>query len=184
VQAGRLFEENRHGDSAAGQLGMADNVARALDRHGKGARAVLWGSSLEAERTSSMNLVVVGEHLARRFGTKFVSLCFLFGEGGFYGWESEASQPLRLRAQEVGLAPDNDASALFVRAGCEACLVDLRVAPRGPVADWLDARRPMREPGALVGADDRQGSGRLSRRFDAVVFVRRTTSEAPATRKR
>jgi erythromycin esterase len=182
VQAGRVFEEGREGEAAADRLASADNVVRALDRHGKTSRAVIWGTGDEAERFASGDVSGLGALLARRLGTGLVSVGLVLGEGGFYGWDSEAKPARRLRAQEVGPAPDDDATAPFLRAGFAAGLVDLRGAPRGPVADWFDGRRPMRRPGWRDDGHFRS-SGRIGRRFDAVLFVRHTTAAPPPPRR-
>jgi hypothetical protein len=75
---------------------------------------------------------------------------------------------------------DDDVSQAFLRAGCERCLLDLRRAPRGPVAEWLaEAHSHFQVNTWYLGARESTDPISLSRSFDAVFFLHRVTASRP-----
>jgi erythromycin esterase len=159
---------------------MADNVDAILARHPRGTRAVLWAHNghVAYEYGAVENQ---GSHLRARHGKDYVVFGFAFGEGAFQAWDFQSSQG-GLKEYKLGPPPAWDVSAPFRATGKPLVVVDLRNAPRGVVADWFAAPHPMRETGAGFGDEESMsGPQVLSRRFDAVIYVDKTTRARPVT---
>lgn len=150
---------------------MADNTLWALEREGPKGRLVFWAhnSHLQKDKTRPEDpawgvrapLTRAGEYLATLMGPEYVNVGFSYYSGATAGWMSY------LRG--VGdPAACGSVDAEFDRAGLPMYLVDLRRAPRGPVADWLDELRPQRTESAYTRLSP-------SRAWDAVLHMRRIT---------
>ena len=147
---------------------MADNVMWLLDHHPKGTRFVLWAHNGHVGRSDSYDSM--GVHLARRLGAEYLPIGFVFGEGGFQAIRDSRG----LGEVTIGPPSDFDLAQVFLRAGLGLAFLDLRAA-RGPVAAYFADRHPMREYGAGYNPESSPLPVRLSARFDAVIFVAKST---------
>lgn len=139
---------------------------------------MLWAHNGHVERESSNGLHPMGSLLAARYGDGYLSIGFAFADGSFQAI-AMGEGAKGLREHTVGPPPETDASTAFLRAGVELGLVDLRAAPAA-VAAWFAAPHPMRELGAgFLDEASVSESLRLSRRFDALLFVAHTTRARP-----
>ncbi len=127
----------------------------------------------------------LGELLRRRLGADYLALGFVFAQGSFQA--VDGSRRLESLAERtLGPAPPQDLGAAFARAGLPYFVLDLRrrqvaagadTGPGATAAAWLAGRRPMREIGAIfTGESAMVLQVVLPERFDAVLFVARTTS--------
>jgi erythromycin esterase len=142
---------------------------------------VVWAHNGHIARAPFADTIVdMGSLLAKKYGSKYVSIGFVFGEGSFQALDWTTAKHGGLREFTLGAAPDTDVSTAFTRAGCEVCVVDLRTAPKGPVADWFAAAHPRRDTGAVFSSEeDMTTPGKLSELFDAVIYVHKTTRARP-----
>ena len=172
------------GDGAfdARDRAMADNVDALLRRQPKGTRMVVWAHNGHVAYEHGA-LHSMGGHLRRIFGKDYVAFGFAFGQGSFLALDWTKGQGDVVREHTLGPAPAWDVSAPFAATGRPIAVVDLRRAPKGIIADWLAAPHPMRDTGAVFsGEEAMSGPQMLSRRFDAVIYVDRTTRARPLTR--
>ena len=152
--------------SAMRDRAMAANIAWTIGDRDK---TVVWAHNMHVDRSA------MGGSLAARFGSGYVAFGFVFERGAFRAVAGDSVDEVR-----VGAAPMYDVSAPFARTHIPILVADLRTAPRGIVSDWLAAPHPMRETGAIFSSvDDMTEPARLSRRFDAVIFVDSTTPSHP-----
>jgi len=151
---------------------MAANVEWILAHAEPGARAVVWAHNDHISHAAPS----MCSHLRLGFGEQYLPMGFVFGQGSFQAHPDAGGD---LREFTVGPAPESDVSAPFTRAGCELCLVDLRRAHEPIVAAWLAALHPTRETGAAAPEELPAFPMSLSGRFDAVIFVGKTTRARP-----
>lgn len=168
-----------NGGYDARDAAMAENAAWILAHQPRGTRMVLWAHNGHIN-TAPLGVIAMpmGSHLRKRFGKDYVTIGFGFGEGSFQAIKRE--RRLGLQEHTLGPAPAIDASTAFTRTGHPIVLADLRAAPRGVVADWFAAPHPMRETGAVFFDEAAMTSAyALAGRFDAVIFVDKTTRARP-----
>ncbi len=164
----------------ARDVAMAENVGWVLDQEGKSSKVVLWAHNghvgLEMPPFANM-----GRHLRAKYGAKYRVLGFVFAEGGFQA-RGTAGAPGGTGVQPFTVGPPADtyASAAFTLAGQNLCVLDLRKAPPGPVADWFHASHLVRDIGAAFSGEENMASPHsLAQRYEAVIFVRKTTAARP-----
>lgn len=178
AQAAALF---RAGDKRfeARDVAMADNVDHLLARLGKRSRVVLWAHNGHVANGLGP-MKNQGQHLRERHGKNYVVFGFAFGEGSFQAIDRSKGKGSALAEHTLGPPPVWDVSAPFRATGKPIVVVDLRKAPRGVVADWFAAAHPMRETGAVFSSEENMTSPQaLSKRFDAVIYVDKTTRARP-----
>jgi len=162
--------------------GMADNVDWLLDPDNP-EKIVLWAHNHHVAR-SLRSHATMGKLLAERHGPAYVNIGFGWSEGAFQVRDARQSgSPITA----VTLPPPfhRDGSTVFVRAGCERCLLDLRDLPPGDIAAWFAGPHIVREPGAAFEAEHRITEvQQLSRQYDAYVFIRESTPTHPLTTPR
>ena len=177
AQAAAMYTSNNSFE--ARDVAMADNVDAALARYPKGTRMVLWAHNGHVANGLD-GLKNLGQHLRERHGNDYVSFGFVFGEGAFQAIDWSKGRGEALTEHTLGAPPAWDVSAPFRATGKPIVVVDLRKAPRGIVADWFAAPHPMRETGAVFTNEANMSQPQaLGRRFDAVIYVDKTTRARP-----
>ncbi|MBK9030594.1 MAG: erythromycin esterase family protein [Myxococcales bacterium] len=156
---------------------MAENIGWLLAQAPRGARMVVWAHNGHVETSGTFGMVPMGAHLRRALGADYLALGLVFDRGEFQAIDrTDGATGMDLRAFTVGPAPDTDVAAPFAATGHPLLAVDLRTAPSGVVADWLAAPHRMREVGSMYfGAAAVGPPPALAGRFDALIFVARTT---------
>ncbi len=153
--------------------GMAENIAWIVETAEPGARVVFWAHNGHISRTGYDGWTSVGERTAKRYGRAYLSIGFLWNQGGF-----RASSPDGKRLHTVGPESKGGLGATLARAAIPLFALDLRRAPKGVVRAWFDAPHFTRDIGATYTTDiNMEGVFYLSRQFDAVLFV--DTTSAP-----
>jgi erythromycin esterase-like protein len=86
----------------------------------------------------------------------------------------------------LGDPPEFHASVAFARTGKPLLVLDLRTLPtRGTVHDWFIAPHPVRDIGAVFSTERNMTASQiLPERYDAVIFVDRTTRARPLPRSK
>lgn len=177
AQAVTMFRSSRHFE--ARDIAMADNVDAILARYPRGTRIAFWAHNGHVANGLG-TLKNVGQHLRERHGKDYVIFGFAFGEGSFQARDWTKGQGEAVIEHTLGPPPAWDVSAPFRATGKPIVVVDLRKAPRGAVADWLAAPHPMRETGAVFTTEKNMSDPvELSRRYDAIIYVDRTTRARP-----
>ena len=156
--------------------GMAENVAWLSERAGSEEPIMIWAHNGHIQHQSDGLLGRnMGTRLREQYGDGYVSIGFMLARG-----EYRASVD-RTRPRETVLVP-LDASApgflaeTFARAGKPIFAMDLRRVPAGTVRDWLSAPHLLHSCGWLVSEEERKGSvGSITRQFDVIIYVGRTT---------
>ncbi|MBK9035341.1 MAG: erythromycin esterase family protein [Myxococcales bacterium] len=160
-------------------MAMADNAEWILAHQPKGTGMVVWAHNGHVG-VDATSYAAMGSDLRRRFGTGYVVFGFVFGQGSFQAIDGTKGRGDTLREHTLGPAPESDASTPFARVGQPTLVADLRTAPHGVVATWFAAPHPMRDVGAVFSNEANMTSPvALSRAFDAVIYVDKTTRARP-----
>ncbi|MBA3457153.1 MAG: erythromycin esterase family protein [Deltaproteobacteria bacterium] len=174
-QAATMYMEPTHRD--ARDRAMAENVGWLLD-HTK-ARIVLWAHNSHISKTEP-HLRSMGSHLRANYQQDYRTIGFVFGGGSFRA--VDLSKPSRPIAEHTLCPPpESHASVAFARTRKPILVLDLRALPRGgTVASWFATPHAVREISAAfldVKADTFRTV--LPERFDAVIYLDKTTSSRP-----
>lgn len=171
----RMSRIGTAGGFAVRDSAMAENVRWILEREGPQAKLVLWAhNSHVSTQPPSM-----GAHLRGTFGSDMVVFGFAFNQGSFQAVERGQPSKGGLRSFTVEPAPEGSLGWVLAEAGLQLAAVDLREPPEdGPVAEWWNEPRPVREVGA--GYSEGSPSGFWAPRilpdfYDALLFVESTT---------
>lgn len=171
------------GDFGVRDRAMAENVRWILEREGPAGKVVLWAHNGHVSREAAEVFEPMGYHLARELGSAYRAFGFAFDQGGFQAREMPLETRGGLRTFQVGPAPPGSLDATLARAGLEVAALDLRNLPHeGPVAEWLAEPHLTRSIGAGYGeawADRFFDPAIVPRRYDALLFVARTTAARP-----
>jgi erythromycin esterase len=160
---------------------MADNVGWILAHEPAGARMVVWAHNGHVNYSAGAGYTSMGESLRRDFGGDYLNIGFVFNQGAFQAMGRSGQGGMRLSEFSLGPSPEGNLATAFSRTGVALSLLDLRSRPAaGPVAAWLTSPHPMRETGALfVSEADMTAPTVITDRFDAILFVDRTTRARP-----
>jgi erythromycin esterase len=160
---------------------MADNVGWILAHEPAGTRMVVWAHNGHVNYATGAGFIPMGECLRRSFGAAYLNIGFVFNQGAFQAIGRTAQGGRGLHEFSLGPSQDSNLAAAFSRTGIPLSLLDLRHRPTsGPVAAWLTSPHPMRETGALfVTEADMTAPTVITERFDALLFVDRTTRARP-----
>ncbi len=155
---------------------MAENIGWIRDHQPKRTRMVLWAHNGHVGFQLAA-LDNMGKHLHEKLGKEYVVFGFAFGQGSFQAIGPDGS----LGEHTLGEAPEWDLSAPFTRAGHPILVLDLRALPKkGVVRDWFRKPHPMRDTGAGFFNEEAMSQPvRITRLFDALIFVDRTTRARP-----
>ncbi|MCE9576964.1 MAG: erythromycin esterase family protein [Deltaproteobacteria bacterium] len=158
---------------------MAENIDALLRRQPTGTRVVLWAHNAHVSITSD-GVHSMGSRLRQTHGKDYTVFGFAFGQGSFQAIDVTSGTSAGLQEQTLGPPPASDVSAPFAATGLPMLAIDLRRAPKGPVADWLAAPRPMRETGAVFASEATMSQMEaIAQRFDALIYVDHTTRARP-----
>ncbi len=160
-------------------LAMADNLDWIIAHQPKGTRVAVWAHN--GHVTTSVSLrVSLGWHLRERHGQDYVTLGFVFGSGSFQAIDFTKGETHNLTEHTLGPAAEHDVSTPFTKVGHPILIADLRAAPAGVVADWFAAPHAMRDTGYAFRSEAAMTwPETLSRAFDGVIFVDKTTRARP-----
>lgn len=162
---------------------MAENIAWLLEDEDPQRKMVVWAHNAHVARdprgTFDGDVVSMGMHLARRFGTKLVVVGFAFGEGAFQAVIQEEGDKRPIGEVVVGPPPDDSFDALLASTGLPVFMLDLRHLDKG-VAEWLLKPHLTREIGAFFEEpQDMDHTIVPAVRYDLLAFVARTTRSRP-----
>jgi erythromycin esterase len=160
---------------------MAENVGWILAHEPAGTRMVVWAHNGHINYSTSTGYTPMGEYLRRTFGADYLNIGFVFNQGAFQAIGGNAQGSKGLSEFSLGPCPESNLAAAFSRTGTPLSLLDLRSRPTaGPVAAWLTSPHPMRETGALFSSEaEMTAPVVITDRFDAILFVDRTTRARP-----
>ncbi len=160
---------------------MAANIQWILGHQPPGTRIVVWAHNGHISNHLA-SLDNMGGHLRKQLETGYVNLGFVFSQGSFQA--IERNQRSGLNEITLGDPPESHASVAFARTGKPLLVLDLRTLPAsGTVHDWFAAPHPVRDTGAVFTTEhDMTATQILPERYDAVIFVDRTTRARPLHR--
>jgi len=170
--------------SAYRDRAMAENVGWILAHEPAGTRMVVWahnGHVNYGADGAGSGYTPMGECLRRSFGADYLNIGFVFNQGAFQAIGRIGQGARGLSEFSLGPSPEGNLAAAFSRTGIPLSLLDLRSRPSsGPVAAWLRSPHPMRETGALFTDEAEMTAPTvITDRFDAILFVDRTTRARP-----
>jgi erythromycin esterase len=176
-QAAAMYMEKTPFD--ARDRAMAENVGWLLDKT-KG-RIVVWAHNghIAKQLETFKNM---GSQLKAKYKADYLPIGFIFGEGSFQAqdWSKETR---RLGEITLGPAPEHYVTGAFAKTGKPLLVLDLRKLPKGKVGDWFAAKHPTRETGAVFNTEMAMTSLQaLPPRFDAVIYIDKTTRARPVTK--
>jgi erythromycin esterase-like protein len=138
-----------------------------------GVRAVLWAHDFHVSKAATDGTIAMGQHLAKRFGKRYLSIGFAAGGGSITAMVRGEG----VHTIAVGDPPAGGIDGTFARAGHPRFLLDLRAAPAGVVRDWLAAPQQKRSIGSIYTSEPNMDEVvHLSRTHDAIIFVDRTSA--------
>ncbi|HSP13406.1 MAG TPA: erythromycin esterase family protein [Thermoanaerobaculia bacterium] len=160
---------------------MAENIRWILDHEPAGTKMVVWAHNghVATEEYSFAAGGNMGTHLRSMFGKDLVAFGAGFNRGSFQAVGGRKRPGLV--EHTVGPLETGSFDRTLADAGPPIFVLDLRHAP-GAVRDWLDSPLKNRTIGAMFDDDNPKGyamSIHPSRSFDAVFFIRDTTSAVP-----
>src|SRR5262249_12483831 len=116
----------------------------------------------------------VGQRLANKLGRTYVTLGFVWNQGGF------AAAPQATAAgnmHEVGPDAPGGLGATFAAVGPPVAPLGLRAGPAGVVKSWFAAPHRARDIGATFTTEaNMDGVFELSASYDAIIFVEHTSA--------
>ncbi len=163
---------------------MADNVGWILAHQPPGTRMVVWGHNAHVGYGPNRGgYTPMGEFLREKLGSDYRSVGFLFDQGAFQSMRPGGQGLMGLHELSVGPSPVDTLAAAFHRTGLRLALLDLHSCPTsGPVGAWLAAPHAVREAGAFFFGEEQMWTipAVITDRFDALLYVDRTTRARPA----
>lgn len=163
---------------------MADNVGWILAHQPPGTRMVVWGHNAHVGYGRNRGAYTpMGEFLREKLGSDYRSAGFLFDQGAFQSMRPAGQGLMGLHEFSVGPSPVDTLAAAFHRTGLRLALLDLHSCPTsGPVGTWLAAPHAVREAGAFFFGEEQMWTipAVITDRFDALLYVDRTTRARPA----
>jgi len=163
---------------------MAQNVGWILAHQPPGARIVLWAHNVHVSYgRDTGGYTPMGEFLRQMFGSDYTNIGFMFDHGAFQAIRPAAQGFMGLHEFTVDPSPIDSLPAAFHRAGFPLALLDLRTCPTtGPIGTWLSAPHAVREAGAIFLGEPQMWMipTAITKRFDALLYVDRTTRARPA----
>lgn len=147
---------------------MADNALWVMNRLGPSSRVMLWAHNYHVARdVGNPNLTVTGARLRKQLGSNYLSVGFMFGEGGVYAYGNGALRP------QTAPPPDPSSyEAALRQVGLSAFYFDAR-QPGSAIARWLAGPRTLREIGATYEPETPEkylSDASLSGRYDIVIY--------------
>ncbi len=150
---------------------MAENVRWIVDNAPRVSRVVLWAHNRHVSRTRIAQFRPMGSYLDRWYGKRHVVVGFTCNRGEYTAFQRGAA----LGQYPLKTAEPGSYEYLLAQAGISQFVLDLRDVHADASSAWLLRRMQLRSIGALAG-DQQFFPADLSREFDFVVFLDRTTA--------
>ncbi len=151
---------------------MADNLIAI--RAATHAKMMIWAHNYHVGRYAATSM---GTLLHRAWGRDYLAIGAAFAGGDFLaiGREDDGMFHGRISAHGIAAAAPYDSVAPLVATGVPLLVLDLRSLPAA-AASWFGWPHPIREAGAgFISERQMTAPGTLADRFDAVLFVARST---------
>lgn len=168
-------------DYGARDAQMVENIQWLVDNHPPGTRFLLdaHNGHIAAE---DHGLIYMGRLLRERWGARYVSIGFAFGEGSLHAMDWQGGRSSRKADFTLGPAPLGTFDGDLGLAGLPRFLVDLRGAD-GPVGAWLrSSQRVHHVGGAFAGPEQSFQRYTPARAFDAVIYLDKVSAIHPLRR--
>jgi erythromycin esterase len=162
---------------------MAENMLWIMEQEGPQAKAVFWDHNMQIELGLSWDGVFpIGTYLKKSLGNSMVVFGFVFNQGGFRSSEMPP-QSRGVVSFKVKPDPKETLGLALASTGFPVLALDLRQLPSaGPVKSWFSGFQGVWEAGTMFSLDwakGRCGSIKALQRFDALLFVEKTTASRP-----
>lgn len=158
---------------------MAENTGYLLESVGPTARAVVWAHNGHLMRDTSY--VTLGSALSRRFGSRFLSVGFSFGEGSLISYFEFGPTAFRAWPPMEG-----SYETWFGAAGLPGFYLDLRpLRSRTPptAARWLTRPRYGRESSSVGVTESNSSPYDYCRDFDVLIYNQHVTPTVIVNRR-
>ena len=160
---------------------MAENVQWIAGDEGPATRMMIWAQNDHIARVGQM----MGRRLKDLLPRDFVNFGFAFGEGSFQAIDGipAAGQSKRLASLTVGPPSPSSLDGVLASAELPLFVLDLRRAD-GAIADWFRSGHETRSIGAVFPGESAMSIWVVpADRFDALVFVSRTSRAEPVRKE-
>ncbi len=155
---------------------MAENIQWILKEEGPGTKMVAWAHNGHV----AVGARSMGSHLREALGADLVAFGFAFNQGSFQARDFDTG---KLREFTVSPAPEGSLDAALAATKFPLMALNLRALPKdGPVTEWFASPHGTRLIGAGFSeqsADSFLVTEVAARRYDALLFVERTTAARP-----
>jgi erythromycin esterase-like protein len=136
------------------------------------ARIMLWAHNDHVRASSTEGKVWMGGHLRKRFGNEMVVMGFVFNQGSFRAFDTNKE----LREFVVQPAPPGSLDAVLAATKIPLFALDLRIANKSPVIDWLRYPQKSREIGSGYLGDQASWQEQSpAEAFDVILFADTTS---------
>ena len=169
-----LARQNAHVVSRAANLdnanlrGMAENAKWILDQAPPGTKMMVAAYNGP-----------IGTHLRDIFGAGALMCGLTFNQGAFRASDMKTN---RMADFTVGPGPQGSLDATLASTGLPQFAIDLRTAPAGSVAEWLQAEHRSRQIG-LSYSESNAGAYlqrmKAAKAYDLLIFVEKTSASRP-----
>jgi erythromycin esterase len=162
---------------------MAENFQHIVNGEKPTTRFVVLSHNAHIAKRDTGNFPAMGSYLRKTFGNGYYAFGFAFNQGSFQAQVAGEGTP-RVQEFTLGAAPARTVDWYLARTGIARYVVDLRRFQKDEtLSHWLRGTHRMRWIGAIFsdewGESQRTQPFVLSRDFDGLVFIEKTTSARP-----
>lgn len=162
---------------------MAENFQYIVNGEKPTTRFIVLAHNAHISKRDTGNLPAMGSYLQKSFGNGYYAFGFAFNQGSFQAQVAGQGTP-RVREFTLGAAPERTVEWYFARTGIASYIVDLRRLQNDEtLSQWLKATHRMHWVGAIFSEEWGQSQWTqpflLSRDFDGLIFIEKTTSARP-----
>ena len=162
---------------------MAENFQYIVNGEKPTTRFIVLSHNTHISKRDTGSFPAMGSYLRRTFGNGYYAFGFAFNQGSFQAQVAGQGTP-RVREFTLGAAPQRTVDWYLARTGIASHIVDLRRLQKDEtLSQWLPATHRMHWVGAIFS--DQWGESQwtqpvvLSRDFDGLIFIEKTTSARP-----
>jgi len=162
---------------------MAENFQHVVNGEKPMTRFIVLAHNAHISKRDTGNFPAMGSYLRKTFGKGYYAFGFAFNRGSFQA-QVAGQGPPRVQEFTLGAAPERTVDWYLARTGIASYIVDFRRLPKDEtLSQWLQATHRMHWVGAIFS--DKWSASQwtqpfvLSRDFDGLIFIEKTTRARP-----
>jgi erythromycin esterase len=171
---------------------MAENIVYMLNRERPGTRIAVWAHNGHISTGGIFDGKAMGAYLRQRLANEYYAFGFTFNDGSFQAMANRPTGDTPYVEYTAGPAPEKSVDWYFAQTRIGNYLVDFRHSSKDEVVQqWLNTSRGMRSVGGygvppnikdLWAAGKNIYPSNLSKEYDGMIFIERTTRARPLSR--